>query len=158
MFSDIPAPAKCGVYWRLNISGMYSSVKLQACRPTVPGVSISVKCVIRHSEINRDASLTTVEVFSLAQSSVLVVLSSANSVTPRKKMHCDFTFVYTFINFLFALGITVSSEVTNRDQNQNLKPTIRMDREYSSFKGHTTEKRRSEQNYKNYSASHVEDS
>lgn len=84
MFSDIPAPAKCGVYWRLNISGMYSKVKLQACRPTAPGVSISVKSVIRHSEINRDVSSTTVVVSWLAKSSVLVVLSSANSVKPEE--------------------------------------------------------------------------
>ena len=63
---------------------MYSSVKLQACRPTIPGVSISVKSVIRHSEINRDVSLTTVIVSWLAKSSELVVLSSANSVTPAE--------------------------------------------------------------------------
>jgi len=84
VFSDIPAPAKCGMYWRLNISGMYSSVKLHACRLTVPGVSISVKSVIRHSEINRDVSSTTVVVSSLAKYSVLVVLSSANSATPEE--------------------------------------------------------------------------
>lgn len=63
---------------------MCSSVKLQACRPTVPCVSISVKSVIRHSEINRDVSSTTVVVSWLAKFSVLVVLSSANSVTPEE--------------------------------------------------------------------------
>jgi hypothetical protein len=63
---------------------MYSSVKLQACRPTLPGVSISANSVIRYSEINRDVSSTTVVDSWLAKSSVLVVLSSANSVTPEE--------------------------------------------------------------------------
>ena len=59
-------------------------MKLQVCRPTVPGVSISVKSVIRHSEIHRDVSSTTVVVSWLAKSSVLVVLSSPNSVPPEE--------------------------------------------------------------------------
>jgi hypothetical protein len=46
---DIPAPANCGVYWSLNISGMYSGVKLQTGRPTVTGVSITVQSALRHS-------------------------------------------------------------------------------------------------------------
>ena len=79
---------------------MYSSVKLQACRPTATGVTITAHSVICHSEINRDVRSTTVVVAWLEESCVLVVLSSANSVTQETDTMLFSVYIY-FSDFPF---------------------------------------------------------